>query len=105
MGSGRTYLAAFASVHALADPEERKRVTRQGLTVLAQIAEREPAPLEGLAADQLLLAVRAALGDGMLAELEWMSPAAGAIAMFELAQALPAGPGCARRIARPSSAC
>lgn len=92
MGSGRTYLAAFASVHALADPEERKRVTRQGLTVLAQIAEREPAPLEGLAADQLLLAVRAALGDGMLAELEWMSPAAGAIAMFELAQALPAGP-------------
>jgi hypothetical protein len=92
MGSGRTYLAAFASIHALADPEERKRATRQGLAVLAQIAEREPAPLEGLAADQLLLAVRAALGDGMLAELEWMSPAAGAIALFELAQALPAGP-------------
>ncbi|MEJ7603764.1 MAG: protein kinase [Kofleriaceae bacterium] len=92
MGSGRTYLAAFASVHALADPDERKRVTRQGLAVLAQIAEREPAPLEGLAADQLLLAVRTALGDGMLAELEWMSPAAGASALFERAQALPAGP-------------
>jgi len=92
MGSGRTYLAAFASMHTLADPEERKRVARQGLAVLAQLAEREPAPLEGLASDQLLLAVRAALGDGMLADLEWMSPAAGAIALFELAQALPAGP-------------
>ncbi len=90
--SGRTYLAAFAQLHEVADPEERKRVARQGLAMLAQIAEREPAPLEGLSADQLLLAVRITLGDGMLAELEWLSPAAGAIAMFELAQALPPGP-------------
>ncbi|MGE0398516.1 MAG: hypothetical protein AB7T06_17550, partial [Kofleriaceae bacterium] len=88
----RSYLAAFASLHALADPDERKRVARQGLAALAQIAEREPAPLEGIAPDALLLAVRAALGDGLLADLDWMSPAAGAIALFELAQALPAGP-------------
>ncbi|MEO8705818.1 MAG: protein kinase [Kofleriaceae bacterium] len=92
MGSGRTYLAALAKLHELGDPEERKRVARQGLAVLAQIAEREPAPFEGLPASELLLSVRAALGDGMLAELEWMSPAAGAIALFELAQAVPAGP-------------
>ncbi len=90
--SGRTYLAAFAALHELADPEERKRTARQGLAMLAQIAEREPAPLEGLSADQLLLAVRATLGDGMLADLDWLSPAAGAIALFELAQALPPGP-------------
>ncbi len=90
--SGRSYLAAFAALHELTDPEERKRTARQGLAMLAQIAEREPAPLEGLAADQLLLAVRATLGDGMLVELEWLSPAAGAIALFELAQALPPGP-------------
>lgn len=66
-------------------------MARQGLAVIAQIAEREPAPLEGVAPEQLLLAVRAALGDGILAELDWLSPAAGAIALFELAQALPAG--------------
>jgi hypothetical protein len=95
MGSGRTHLAAFAGLHALADADERRRVARQGLAMLAQIAEREPAPLEGIAADQLLLAVRATLGDGVLADLDWLSPAAAAIALFELAQALP--PGAERR--------
>ncbi|CAN5626588.1 hypothetical protein BH11MYX1_BH11MYX1_52860 [soil metagenome] len=59
--------------------------------MLAQIAEREPAPLEGLASDQLLLAVRAMLSDGVLADLDWLSPAAAAVAMFELGQAVPAG--------------
>ena len=59
--------------------------------MLAQIADREPAPLEGLAADQLLLAVRAMLNDGVLADLDWLSPAAAAVAMFELGQAVPAG--------------
>ena len=92
MSSDRPYLAAFASLHAISDAGERKRVVRQGLAVIAQIAEREPAPLEGVAPEQLLLAVRAALSDGMLADLDWLSPAAGAIALFELAQALPAGP-------------
>ncbi len=95
MGSERTYLAAFVGLHMIEDPDERRRVARQGLAMLAQIAEREPAPLEGLAADQLLSSVRTALGDGMLTELEWLSPAAGAIALFELAQALP--PGSERR--------
>ncbi|MDQ3366106.1 MAG: hypothetical protein M3680_11835, partial [Myxococcota bacterium] len=92
MRSGRTYLAAFARLHDIAELDERRRVARQGLAMLAQIAEREPAPLEGIAPDQLLLAVRATLDDGMLADLEWLSPAAGAIALFELAQALPPGP-------------
>ncbi|MFN0246592.1 MAG: protein kinase domain-containing protein [Kofleriaceae bacterium] len=88
----RSYLAAFASLGTLADADERRRVARQGLAALAQIAEREPAPLEGIAPDALLASVRTALEDGVLADLEWMSPAAGALAMFELAQALPAGP-------------
>src|SRR5258706_425478 len=95
MGSSRTHLAAFAGLHALADADERRRVARQGLAMLAQIAEREPAPLEGIPEDQLLLAVRAALGDGVLADLDWLSPAAAAVALFELAQALP--PGAERR--------
>jgi hypothetical protein len=95
MGSGRTHLAAFASVHTLADVDERRRVARQGLAMLAQIAEREPAPLEGISTEQLLLSVRTTLGDGLLADLDWLSPAAAAVALFELAQALP--PGAERR--------
>ena len=95
MASGRTYLTALATLHALDDVQERRRVARQGLAMLAQIAEREPAPLEGLPADQLLLSTRAALSDGVLADLDWLSPASAAIALFELAQALP--PGAERR--------
>ena len=91
MTGGRSYLAAFAALHTLPDADERRQVARQGLAMLAEIAEREPAPLEGIPADQLLLAVRAALADGLLAQLDWLSPASAAIAMFELAQALPAG--------------
>jgi hypothetical protein len=95
MASGRNYLTAFAGLHVLEDVEERRRAARQGLAMLAQLAEREPAPLEGIPEDQLLLAVRAALEDGVLADLEWLSPAAAAVALFELAQALP--PGAERR--------
>ncbi|HTR52652.1 MAG TPA: hypothetical protein VMJ10_18180 [Kofleriaceae bacterium] len=95
MGSGRSHLTAFGELHRLEDPGERVRVARQGLAVIAQLAEREPAPLEGIPPDQLLLAVRTALGDGVLGELDWLSPAAAAIPLFELAQALP--PGAERR--------
>jgi hypothetical protein len=91
MGSGRTYLEALARMHALEDADERRRVARQGLAMLAQIAEREPAPLEGLPADQLLASTRIALTDGVLADLDWLSPPSAAIALFELAQAIPAG--------------
>lgn len=92
MGTGRSYLAAFAGVHALPSAEERRQVTRQALAILAEIAEREPAPLEGLPEDQLLLSVRTVLSDGLFAELDWLSPASAAISMFELAQALPPSP-------------
>ncbi len=95
MGSSRQHLAAFAGLHLLADAGERRRAARQGLALLAQIAEREPAPLEGLAADQLVLAVRAMLSDGVLADVDWLSPAAAAVALFELGQAVP--PGAERR--------
>src|SRR5690348_5160052 len=92
MGTGRAFLTAFGALHRIGDADERRRVARQGLAAIAQLAEREPAPLEGIPAGELLLAVRAALGDGMLAELPWLAPPAAAIALFELAQALPPGP-------------
>ncbi|MDX2088095.1 MAG: protein kinase [Kofleriaceae bacterium] len=95
MGLSRTYLAAFTTLGEIADADERRRVARQGLAMIAHLAEHEPAPLEGLGADNLLRAVRIAVEDGVLADLDWLSPAAGAIALFELAQALP--PGTERR--------
>src|SRR5688572_21191155 len=95
MAGGRSYLAAFAELHAIDSADERRAVARQGLAMLAEIAEREPAPLEGLDANQLLLSVRTILNDGLLANVDWMSGAAAAIALFELAQALP--PGSERR--------
>ncbi|HEX5064108.1 MAG TPA: protein kinase, partial [Kofleriaceae bacterium] len=95
MSGGRSYLAGFAALHTLATADERRQATRQFLAALAAISEREPAPLEGISADQLLSAVRAAFGDGLLTSLDWLSPASAAIALFELAQALP--PGAERR--------
>jgi hypothetical protein len=92
---GRSYLAAFAALHTLQTAEERRQVARQGLAMLAEIAAREPAPLEGIDADRLLLAVRVALNDGLLTSLDWLAPASAAVALFELAQALP--PGAERR--------
>jgi len=60
---------------------------------MARAARRARAgTAEGIATDALGLAVRAMLGDGLLGELDWLSPAAAAIALFELAQALPPGP-------------
>ena len=90
MASGRGYLTALATLHEIPLDEDRRQVLRQGLAMLAEIAAREPAPLEGIAEDQLLLAVRAALHDGQLGDVDWLSPASAAIALFELAQALPA---------------
>ncbi|HEY4239376.1 MAG TPA: hypothetical protein VGM88_06145 [Kofleriaceae bacterium] len=92
VSSGRPFVAAFAQLAGIADPAERLRVARQGLAAIAQLAEREPAPLEGIDAELLLAAVRTATADGVLGELGWLSPAAAAIALFELAQALPPGP-------------
>jgi eukaryotic-like serine/threonine-protein kinase len=91
MAGGRSYLAAFAELHAIESVDERRQIARQGLAMLAEIAEREPAPLEGLAPESLLLSVRVALSDGLLGNIDWLSPASAAIALFELAQALPAG--------------
>lgn len=92
MAGGRSYLAAFAELHTIENAQERRQIARQGLAMLAKIAEREPAPLEGLAPESLLRSVRITLSDGLLGDIDWLSPASAAIALFELAQALPAGP-------------
>ena len=82
MRSGRAYLSALAELHRITDPDERRRVWRQGMAALAAAAEVVAAPLEGIDPDQLLAATRAAMADGLMLDFDWMSGPAGAIAQF-----------------------
>ncbi|MCE9578595.1 MAG: serine/threonine protein kinase, partial [Deltaproteobacteria bacterium] len=91
MRTGRAYLGALAELHRIADADERRRMWRQGMAALAATAELAAAPLEGLDPGELLASTRAAMVDGLLVDLGWMSGPAAAIAQFELAAALPAG--------------
>ncbi len=92
MSTARTYLSGLTLVHRIGDDDERRQVWRQGMAALAAaVVERVPAPLEGLDPEALLGAVRAATADGQLRDLDWLAPAAAAVALFELGNALPAG--------------
>jgi len=92
MRDGRAYLVGLSQLHLIADDEERRGVWRQGMASLAAVAmDREPAPLEGLHPDAVLASVRVALNAGLLKDLDWLSPAAACVAVFELANALPPG--------------
>jgi hypothetical protein len=92
MHATSTFLTALTTLDQIASADERKQTWRQGLAALVAAAEREPAPLEGVAPEQLAAAVRRATVDGLLADLGWMAPAATATALLALAQALPPGP-------------
>ncbi len=48
-------------------------------------------PLDGLAPGALVASARAALAAGLADDVDWLSPSAAAIALYELAAALPAG--------------
>src|SRR5688500_5582176 len=93
MGTGRAYVGALAGLGAMADADERRATWRQGMAALAAaVADRRDAPLEGLDPDALLSSVRAALADGLLADMDFLGRAAAATATFALAGGLPAGP-------------
>ena len=60
------------------------------MATLAQMASaHRPVPLEGLSPDALLSGARVAIARGLLDELDWLSQDAAAVALFELASALP----------------
>ena len=50
---------------------------------------RRAAPLEGLPPDAILASVRAALSHNLIDDLDWLSPDAAAVALYELAAAIP----------------
>lgn len=91
--SARDYLAGLETLHRLPTAEARRAAWRQALATLAQAAaDRTPAPLEGLRSDALRVTVRVAIAEGLVDDLGFLSAPHGAVALYELAGALPASP-------------
>jgi hypothetical protein len=75
-----------------ASPQERRGLWRQAMAALSRApTEGGPGPLEGLHPDVLLKGVQAALANGLVDDLDWLSPQAAGIALYALASALPVG--------------
>lgn len=92
MGYAHNDLAGLAQLHQLDSIDQVRALWRRGMATLAAIAsEYHPVPLEGFSPSALLAGVRLALSRGFFDDLDWLSPAAAAVAMFELASALPRG--------------
>lgn len=92
MRGERDYLGGLARLHLVETTEDRRAEWRQGMATLARaVSDDQGAPLEGIQPEALLAGVRAAFNGGLIDDLDWLSPAAGAAAMYELASALPDG--------------
>ena len=75
-----------------ASPNDRRGLWRQAMAALSRApTEGGPGPLEGLHPDVLLRGVQAALSNGLVDDLDWLSPQAAGIALYSLAAALPVG--------------
>jgi hypothetical protein len=83
-------LAGLAQLHRVESESEVRALWRRGMATLAALAsDHHPVPLEGFNPAALLSAVRMALSRGYVDDLGWMSRPAAAVALFELASALP----------------
>jgi eukaryotic-like serine/threonine-protein kinase len=89
----KDYLDNLAQLSRTEIPEERRSLWRQGMATLARAAvAQQPVPLEGINPDLLLKTVSIALNSNFFDELDWLSPAAAAAALYELAEAIPLSP-------------
>ncbi|HWN67306.1 MAG TPA: hypothetical protein VNM90_06675, partial [Haliangium sp.] len=83
-------LAGLAQLHRVESEPEVRALWRRGMATLAGLAsDHHPVPLEGFNPAALLSAVRIALSRGYVDDLGWLSRPAAAVALFELASALP----------------
>ncbi|HTQ48675.1 MAG TPA: serine/threonine-protein kinase [Polyangiaceae bacterium] len=93
MRDATVYASTLLELHTLAGAAERRAAWRQSMATLARaVAEDGARPLEGLHPEGLVLGVRAALGAGLVDDLDWLAPEAAGAALYELASALPLGP-------------
>jgi hypothetical protein len=92
MRETRDYREGLILLHRL--PSAARRATfRTSLASLAHAASaRQPVPLEGLDPDALLAGIRAAMSESLLDDLDWLSTPSAAVALWEIANALPIGP-------------
>lgn len=90
MRETREHLDGLARLHRVPDADERRAEFRQSFATLATAASMlRPVPLEGLDPSALRESTRAAIQDGFLDDLGWLSPQLRAGAIYELAAALP----------------
>lgn len=88
----REHVDGLARLHESHDVEDRRALWRQSMANLAaEAAEQKPVPLEGLDPDAVLASVRAAIANGLLDDLDFLTPAHSAAALYELASVLPMG--------------
>ncbi len=87
------FLAGLLELHTVHDPSERRAAWRSSLAGLARACSVDSmSPLDGLAPGALIASVKAALAAGLLDDVEWLSASAAAVALYEIAAALPTGP-------------
>ncbi len=90
MRDSHSDLAGFAQLHRLSNADEVRPLWRRGMASLAALAaEHQPVPLEGFRPAALLSGVRIAMQQGLIDDLGWLSAPAAAVALYELASALP----------------
>lgn len=92
MRGQRDYLGGLTRLHLLDSREEQRATWRQSLATLARaVSDQQGVPLEGFRPEALHAGVRAAFNANLIDDLEFLSPAAAAAALYELASALPDG--------------
>ncbi|MCB9594687.1 MAG: protein kinase [Sandaracinaceae bacterium] len=92
MSLDREYLDGLARLHLAANDDERRATWRQSMaTLAAEASEQRAVPLEGLDPDAVQRSTRAAIQQGLVDDLDFLSPAASASALYELAAVLPMG--------------
>ena len=85
-------MVGLVQLHRVESLEERRSLWRQSMASLgAAASEQTPAPLEGLQPEAIVASARVALMDGFVDELDFLSPPAAAVALYELAASLPPG--------------
>lgn len=87
------FISGLLQLHRATNQDELERLWRQSMASLGAAAlDQRPAPLEGLPPDALLAGVRIALSHNLVDNLDWLSAPAAAVALYELAAAIPVGP-------------
>jgi len=86
------FLEGLLDLARLDDRVARRSSWRQSIVSLGQAGTHHgPSPLEGLDPASLVPAVRVALADGLVDDLDWLSSEAAAVALYEIASVLPPG--------------